>query len=167
MLHTPRAMSDTIRAENIESGNDALYHGLVGAIIHITRSDLEKLGGEYRETTLKTVSKNAQATERMLLDAFSPSIPEMSKMGGVVELDLSFDMKEKLKWILPAILYLYTLRYGDIKWWELNTLLNTDKDEPYVLIFHVNRDATGKFFIKKMLLEKSNLQSSEGEEKDQ
>lgn len=155
MIHKSRAGVDEFRAENIESGNDALYRGLVWAIIHVTRSDLENLDQDYKKAELEKISKNAKIAEAIILAAIEPAMPKDHRGWGMVEVQLSLDLKERLKWkTLQAIQYLYTMRYGEMRWGELNTLLNTNEDEPYAIVIQIDRDVDGKLYISKILLKR-------------
>ena len=151
MRERSRPVLDEIRAESIESWNDALYRGLVWAIVHLTRSDLEKLGTEYRDKKVREVSDQAKEAEEIIMKSLSLLLSNLNQPRGFW-IELTLKTKELMKDILPAMQYLYSLRHGEGKWATLNALFNSDIDEPYVLEFIFNRDTSGKYFIESMNL---------------
>jgi hypothetical protein len=64
------------------------------------------------------------------------------------------DMKERLKEILPAIQYLYNFRHGEGAGADLNTLFNSNENEPFELLFVIGANKDGKYYLEKLLLRK-------------
>lgn len=166
MRHTPRPISEELRADEIESGNDVLYEWLVGAITYKTREDLKNLGNEYMRTELKVVVEQSRQAEKIILDKFAILLPRLTPENRGIAIPITLDMKEKMREVLPAIQYLYNNRYGDLAGTKLNALFNTDKDEPFVLIFVIGRTSSGRYFLEKLILEKTNEKENYVEKKE-
>lgn len=155
MIHKTRSSSAEFRAVSIENWNDQIYSGLVWSIIHITRTDLEKLWQEYQMTELKQRTQSAKNAEMIVIRAIIPAISKNNNGQESVTISLSHEIKERLKWPpLEAIQFLYSQRYWIMKWWELNALLNSDEDEPFELNFEIGRNERGIIFLKKIELKK-------------